>query len=356
MFDLFSRDIEAILTDFGISSEPSRFTELQRYHYEEENPQSREVRLIEKVQLANGSSVVIRCKNEEDVSLELIEEQSRFAALLRENGIPCPMQYTADGAFAKWYRINGYDVIVTVEEFVDGELQCVTAEAAEKTGRLLARSHNISEAYDFHVNNAVLFDPFTDNDLYKYEEFRSVGFGLPKDSMDLFHKITERYDAYMRMLSPLREEPRYAVQGDISNCNLYRLQDGSIGMFDFNRCGDNSLYCDAVMQAIFEARLMDYPKNCSEQYGQEILVAFLTGYQAERPFSDLQKKLFPYLYAVVDAFWASDIVWGEDSLLKEYDRKNADGVHKWLEEIWNRLVTLPCLFQSPDRDERESNP
>ena len=39
--------------------------------------------------------------------------------------------------------------------------------------------------------------------------------------------------------------------------NLYQAASGEIGVFDFNRCGDNNLFCDAVMQAVFEARLMD---------------------------------------------------------------------------------------------------
>lgn len=47
--------------------------------------------------------------------------------------------------------------------------------------------------------------------------------------------------------------------------------------------------------------------------------------------------MFPYLYAVINAFWSVDIIWDDKSLLKEYNRKNYDAVHKWLEEIWKRL-------------------
>ena len=62
--------------------------------------------------------------------------------------------------------INGYDVIVTVEEFVSGELRCVDSDIAEKTGKLLAKTHNIAETNNFHVEKNVLFDPFADNDLF----------------------------------------------------------------------------------------------------------------------------------------------------------------------------------------------
>ena len=64
-------------------------------------------------------------------------------------------------------------------------------------------------------------------------------------------------------------------------------------MFDFNRCGDAVLYYDAVMQAIFEARLMDYPEELAGRQEVTILPAFLQGYHRERPFSRQQTPWFP---------------------------------------------------------------
>ena len=76
----------------------------------------------------------------------------------------------------------------------------------------------------------------------------------------------------MNILSPLKECKKYAVQGDISNCNLYQNASEEIGVFDFNRSGDNILFCDAVMQAVFEARLMDYPKNKDNNFEKHIII------------------------------------------------------------------------------------
>lgn len=340
MFEVFSDDAAPILRDFGLSAEIVSLVELQRYHYERDDPNSKEVRLIDRVLLADGRSLVIRFKNEVDVSLELVESQSRFADRLRTDGVPCPRQYAAGGAFAKWYTIHGYRVIVTVEEFVQGQLQCVTPEIAKRTGQLLARTHTISEQRGLHVENSVLFDPFTENDLFKFPEFQAIGKELSGDSLALHRKIVQRYKDYMQVLSPLQAQPRYAVQGDLSDCNLYQLEDGSLGIFDFNRCGDNVLYCDAVMQAVFEARLMDYPEDCPAGYEDAILTAFLQGYQAERPFNDRQRGWFPYLYAIIRAFWAIDVVWRGDSLLNAHAKGDANAVHAWLETIWHRLSTL----------------
>lgn len=60
---------------------------------------------------------------------------------------------------------------------------------------------------------------------------------LENENKVLFDKIVNKYNAYMEILSPLKKYPR-AVQGDISECNLYLTSFGELGIFDFNRCGD----------------------------------------------------------------------------------------------------------------------
>ena len=86
MFQISLADLTGILADFGVHSPAAAFSELQRYHYENYDPAFREVRLIVKVAPDSGEPLVVRFKNESDVTRELIEAQSRFAALLRENG------------------------------------------------------------------------------------------------------------------------------------------------------------------------------------------------------------------------------------------------------------------------------
>lgn len=152
----------------------------------------------------------------------------------------------------------------------------------------------------------------------------------------------------MAILSPLKAQPIYAVQGDISFCNLYQTclkettkdKESLLGIFDFNRCGDNNLFCDAVMQAIFEARLMEYPKALTGDIESQILTSFLRGYCSVRSFSEEQKNWYPYLYAVTDAFWSANIKWNEDSLMNAFKNGDMEKVHRWLEVIWQRLMSL----------------
>ena len=166
MFTVSLPDLTGILADFGVQAPAAAFSELQRYHYEDSDPDSREVRLIVKVAPENEKPLVVRFKNESDVTLDLVEAQSRFAALLRQNGVETPRLLQTEGSFARWYALGGYDVIVTAEQFVAGELRVVDEAVAEETGALLAETHSIAERADFHVQNPVLFDPLRDNDLF----------------------------------------------------------------------------------------------------------------------------------------------------------------------------------------------
>lgn len=78
------------------------------------------------------------------------------------------------------------------------------------------------------------------------------------------------------------------------------------------KAGDNILICDAVMQAIFVARLMDYPENVEDNFEDRIL----------------------------KAFWSIDICWSEDGLLKAQESGDFPKVQWWLKTIWKRLQVL----------------
>lgn len=344
MFTITDKDIHMILSDYKIQAENFTVEELERYHYEEEEPESRQVRLIVKLNLNGGMPLVLRFKNEEDVTQETMEAQSRFAALLYEHGIVTPKVYASEGVFARCYTINGYDVTVMVEDFEDGEIKAVDLKTASETGQLLARMHNIAEEADFHVYSKVLFDPLDQNDLFSFDEFNKYKSELDAIDSELYHSIVQKYEWLVSKIQPIGKEPRYAVQGDISDCNLYRTQDGTLGIFDFNRCGDNQLFFDAIMQAVFEARLMDYSEELAGQHEEAVLSAFLEGYQQIRPFSKEERAVFPYLYALVSAFWLFDVKWSENSLSHAIETDDVDAVHQWMNEIYKResfLLPMP---------------
>ena len=278
VFTVCEEDVHSILSDYGIQATVCSVEELQRSHYEKDDPATREVRLIVKAKTNDGRSFVIRFKNEPSAPIEVVEAQSGFAALLFAHGIETPQNYLSNGSYAHKYSLNGYDVTVTVEDFKAGELRVVDEKTAEQTGTMLARMHEIAEQNDWHVRSAVLFDPLTENDLFSYGGFIKHEEYLRTVDETLLNQIVHEHSILDQAVRSFETEPRYAVQGDISDCNLYRTEYGKIGVFDFNWCGDNNLFYDAVMQGIFESRLMDYPEEMGEDRESLILTAFFSGF------------------------------------------------------------------------------
>lgn len=343
MLTISKEKLTGILRDFDLHSEIVSVSELQRSHYAENDPASKEVRFIVKAELENGNPVVVRFKNEADVTLDIVNAQSKFAKLLAEHGIETPALFSSNREYARIYTIGDYEVIVTVEAFVTGEIHMVTEEIAVKTGALLARTHNIAEAANFHVQNDILFDPLGPNDLFSFQDFQEKKEFMGSVDASLYKEIAERYAYLLEKIRIFEKQPKYAVQGDVSDCNLYQKPDGTVGMFDFNRCGDAVLYYDAVMQAVFEARLMDYPKEIDGRQERLILSAFLRGYQRERPFTDGQKEVFHCLYAVISAFWDSDLRYGTNSLWDAVEASNVEAVRQWMKKIHSRLHDFPRI-------------
>ena len=341
MLRVNNEDLAPILEDFGINAKIAGITELQRYDYESQGPETREVRLILRVETTDSRSLVLRLKNEPDASLKLIEAQSRFAQLLRSRGIETPRAYRAGENYTRRYALNGYDVVAALEDFVPGELSGVDLKTAEETGALLARMHCIAEAEDAHVPGEVLFDPLRRNDLFSVEDFAAHGAFL-SDLDEVLYRDTQRQtEVLFARLRTLESAPRYAVQGDISDCNLYRTAEGRLGVFDFNRCGDSVLYFDAVMQALFEARLMDYPEDMGPAREKRILSAFLRGYDRVRPFTRVERELYPALYALISAFWLGDLRWDEGSLTAAVKAGDRERARYWLETVHRRAYELP---------------
>ena len=337
MLTLNPGEVSPILRDFGILSPAAALTELQRYDYTEGGP---DVRLILRADTEDGGRFVLRLRREPEVTRTLAEAQSRFARLLRDRGLETPRVLRSEGFFLREYALSGSKVLVNLEEYASGELTLVDLPTAEETGALLARMHNIAEAEKAHVDGPVLFDPLRRNDLFRFSFFTDLGGFLRETDETLYREIVDRYYALRGKIQALDRVPRYAVQGDISDCNLYRTPDGRLGIFDYNNCGDNGLFPDAAMQAVFEARLMDYPEDLEDREAR-VLSAFLRGYDRERPFTREERELWPSLYGIINAFWLSDLRWDADSLEALVKAGEREAVHARMEGILRKLTELP---------------
>ena len=336
-------DIQQIMNDYHITERAAGFSELQRYDYGQNNESSKEIRLIIKVIFESRSPVVIRFKNENSVTEEMIEKQSRFAETLHSKGIVTPHNYSNSGRFAMTYHINDYDVIVTVEDFCEGEVKAVDEETARMTGELLAKMHDISERENLRLGMKTLFDPLDRNDLFDLSVFTENKDKLKGIAPALYDEIEQLKNSCMEKIAVFGNEPRYAVQGDISDCNLY-ISGGRLGVFDFNNSGDNVLFYDAAMQAVFEATLMDYKEEASPERETKILSAFLAGYESLRPFTDEQRKAFPYLYAILKAFEMGKMSYDKDCLKELIRTDRNDDIRELMKNIHRCLSKIADKF------------
>lgn len=331
MFEVSIEDIQHLLGEYGVAAQVRGAEELVRYRYPVETGH---VRLILKCTLDDGGAMIVKFKNEDGVTRELIEAQSRFSEHLAKSGVLTAEFLRAGNAIVLERELSGYRVCVTAERFRDGEIMAIDGDIAEKTGALLARTHNIAQRDDMHVNCPVLFDVFAEwNDLFSFSMLKELRGKFAGEDAARFERICGEYRRRMAALDVLRGRRRYAVQGDISQCNLFMTVEGEIGMFDFNRCGDNILFCDAIMQAVFEARLMDCDRELTDEYSRDLFRRFLRGYNSVRPFTAEERALIPQLTAVINAFWLSDICYDENSLTKLVERGDMDAAGGMLRRI-----------------------
>ena len=75
-----------------------------------------------------------------------------------------------------------------------------------------------------------------------------------------------------------------------------------------------------------------------DDFETKILESFWEGYRSVCDFTAEEKKMYPYLCAIIDAFWSADIRWNEDSLLNAHKAGDIESVRRWLSTIWTRLT------------------
>ena len=335
------KDLSDILRDYRIPHPVISHTILLHQNCDITEQKDKQLKLIIRVDLAEHTPVVVKFRGgcDERHRLHIIEEQTVFSNIIRENGIITPKYYMANSSFATEYNFYGFQGVVTVEDYCENEIKLVDKHISYLTGELLAQTHTISERNQCHIySNKIIFDPLTENDLYDYDEFKNTQDKLDQQELTLFSAICSEFDKKFKSIEPLRNCPRYAVQGDVSLCNTYLTEEGKIGLFDFNCSGDSVLFFDAVMQGWFVAHLMDYAQPMDDAGANELAKAFLEGYSKIRPFTDTEKDLAKILYTIISALDCR-IIYYEGGLLDAIEKKDHDLIYQILEKIHNIITS-----------------
>lgn len=298
---------------------------------------SQEVRLIVRVDLADGRALVVKLLREENVTQEGLTAQGAFSEHLRARGVDTPRRYRAGDALCLPLAVAGRQVLVTVEDFMPGEMTVVTEADVADIAALLARTHTIAEADGCHVAQPVIFDPLAENDLMDPEVFRELLPRLSEPQRRQGEATLHQREALMRSLAPLARRPRYAVQGDMSNCNLYRTPAGGLGCYDYNNCGNNTLLGDMALEAYLVCRLLDDPAPANDASDRSRLALFVAAYDAVRPLSAKDRQLLRQIAALTEGFWPWVIRWEDGSLHAALERGDGAAVDAILAQMAARL-------------------
>lgn len=301
-FEISNAQLQELLQRFGLPSPLKGQTELQRYHYERGDEPTDEVRLILRADLEDGGCYVVRLLRETEFSAEVVEAQSVFSEALRACGVETPRSYQAQGRYTlPWTAPDGRVITVTVQDFVHGEIQLVDEALVERIGRLHGHCHNLAEKNDLHIPLGTLFGCVEGNELFDIHLPEQLLSLVSEADKPRLARLTQALQRHLDTLAPLANAPRYAVQGDMSENNLYLTCDNRLGLFDYNHAGDACLLVDAVVQAHFLSRLMDYPHPLTPAEEHAYARAFMRGYTAERPLSPAEKPMALAIYTVCDA-------------------------------------------------------
>ncbi|MBO7404566.1 MAG: hypothetical protein J6V24_06355, partial [Clostridia bacterium] len=170
MFSYTSEDVITLLRKYGMNVPSLKTEELQKYDSDDEDGQ---LRVIVKVTPDGCTPLIVKIKDDRDVSETVFESQCKFSEALAESGIPTAriLPVTGENQYVLRTKIDNRVVFVTAEAFMENEVRSIDVETAEKMGTLLARSHNVSEERGCHVSNRVLFDTFEDNELFSALDF-----------------------------------------------------------------------------------------------------------------------------------------------------------------------------------------
>lgn len=315
-YSVTERELTPVLARFGIHGAIRGMAELlHRFDTED----SQEVRLIVRVDLADGRALVVKLLREENVTQEGLTAQGAFSEHLRARGVDTPRRYRAGDALCLPLAVAGRQVLVTVEDFMPGEMTLVT------------------EADGCHVAQPVIFDPLAENDLMDPEVFRELLPRLSEPQRRQGEAILHQQEALMQSLAPLARRPRYAVQGDMSNCNLYRTPAGGLGCYDYNNCGNNTLLGDMALEAYLVCRLLDDPAPANDASDRSRLALFVAAYDAVRPLSAKDRQLLRQIAALTEGFWPWVIRWEDGSLHAALERGDGAAVDAILAQMAARL-------------------
>jgi len=260
-----------------------------------------------------------------------IAAEVRLLRYLDEMGVPVTVPVPKRGTDDCIFQLDAPEGerFVVLFRYIEGRLLAhdLSQETAYAYGGSLAHMHQTLDKLTLPFDR-----PAIDTDVLLREPIRalkSTGL-LAHRARDLgyLHRITSVLRTRLIALESTR--PQYGIiHGDVDTSNAVIMQDGRVGLLDFDYVGDGWRAYDLAAfhsDAIFRGA------------GEDVSYAFFEGYRSYRPITDLEYTMLPVLRAA-RAVWSLGLYalnvneWGSSRLQDGY-------IDRLLDDIRTAMVEL----------------
>lgn len=265
------------------------------------------IRKIVYVELENGDKYVMKFVREPVFTTQIIENQSAFSDLLMKYGIETPKRITVQGHYCVSFEKENLVMDVYIEEWVGEKISHLTMELYKNTGTIIGRIHNVSLRTEFKIGFSLLYNEITERDTSFSRLWRNGNERIiPKCQ---YEKMLEVYNRRLVIIKQIWSKlPRAAVQGDIYSCNNIAKKNGKLVVYDFNLAGDEVLIGDILQcwfRTVFDEKIEDDLAMLSKE---KMWSEFILAYQSERNMTDIERKYFPDVYAILGVVYYSKLL------------------------------------------------
>ncbi|MFC5602100.1 phosphotransferase enzyme family protein [Sporosarcina koreensis] len=243
----------------------------------------------------------------EKQAVQFIETVIAFTELMIEAGLPFIMpEKTLNGErFARHEDL----LFILERKGVGTEVKVLRLEHFKEIGKMLGKQHETSSAMDFRFGVGTSWGMFGGNEteaLGDYDEnelsYLDLIQSVEETGMYTMELATIK-ELYQSRRSTLKEAwnllPLGPVQGDFCPYNLLFQQDKISTVFDYNIAGDEVLINECIGVGIFLAWHHDFE---GDEAPEERFDAYIEAYTSERPLSNREMEMIPYLFAIIRAF------------------------------------------------------
>lgn len=288
-------EAERFLHMFGIEDEIVSVECLQESEY------TAGFRYIDKI-ITTDRTWVCRISKESQYSVFLVEMQSRFAMLLRKNGIITAKKLQCNHAYCIETPFRNTLVQITMEECLGKDFSDLTVNTFQQFGTLLGKMHFISEYYSAKIGKSYIAEA-----IYSHKAVFSAVLAkavVPFPKLKELETIEHIHDQLISELSQVWNIlPFGAVHGDLGLYNNLLETDFGLGVIDFNLAGDEVYLADALSSFYASIHKYSWHSKMQKVDRKKALADFLAGYCKERIFTSFEQNQFSKIAALFDGLF-----------------------------------------------------